>query len=418
MKHVGYPDWMNTAYIPPRTIERLLGSPLCPYVKRYVTLRQEEGYTRDYTRDHVVLFSHLNAWMRRTRRTLSDLNERTMERFFSRCWRQAPWCGGRPALYCLLAMLREDGAAPLGATKPVTPFEPLLEDFRQHLSRVRGCVPRTGIKYSYYLTLFLVDRFGSGPADLSQLSSAAAIEWVQRMARERSRGHTQKAVTALRSFLRFLLFRGSITSDLAIAVPNVASWRMTALPRPLAANAVKQVLDGCSRLTTNGRRNYAILLLLARLGLRAGEIIAMELEDIDWENARLTVRSRKGQGWQRMPLPADVGRAIAGYLRTRPACACRHVFVRSKAPHRPLRTSSAISFVAAQAIHAAGVVTERTGAHLFRHSLAASMLRGGASLDEIGQVLRHSNRDTTASYAKVDLGALRPLALSWPGGAR
>ena len=418
MKHVAYRDGVNTSYIPPRTIERLLGSPLCPYVKRYVTLRQEEGFTPNYTRDHVVLFSYLNSWMRRTRRSLCDLNESTMERFFSRRWRHAPWCGGRPALYRLLAMLREDGASSPQTMRSASPLELLLEDFRQHLSRVRGCTPKTGVKYSYYLTPFLVDHLGSGPADLSQLSSATAIEWVQRMARERSRGHTQKAVTALRSFLRFLLFRGSITSDLAIAVPNVASWRMTALPRPLAPDAVKQVLDGCSRVTANGRRNYAILLLLARLGLRAGEIIAMELEDIDWENARLTVRSRKGQGWQRMPLPADVGRAITVYLRTRPACACRNVLVRSKAPYRALRTSSAISFVAAEAIRAAGVVSARTGAHIFRHSLAATMLRGGASLDEIGQVLRHGHRDTTASYAKVDLSALRPLALAWPGGAR
>ena len=168
-----------------------------------------------------------------------------------------------------------------------------------------------------------------------------------------------------------------------------------------------------------GRRNHAILLLLARLGLRAGEIIALQLDDIDWENAQLTVRSKKGRGWARLPLPADVGKAMARYLQTdRPQCSCRNVFVRMVAPYERLSNSPVISVMTRNALKQAGVESARKGAHLFRHSLATEMLRQGASLDEIGQVLRHKDPDTTAIYAKVDLDALRRLAVAWPGGVQ
>ena len=161
-----------------------------------------------------------------------------------------------------------------------------------------------------------------------------------------------------------------------------------------------------------------ILLLLARLGLRAGEIVALQLDDVDWVNAQLTVRSKKGDGWARLPLPIDVGRALARYLKVRPPSPYRNVFVRGYAPYTPFVASGPISVLARKAIERADVKSARTGAHVFRHSLATEMLRRGASLDEIGRVLRHRHPDSTAIYAKVDLNALRGLALPWPGGAR
>ena len=228
-----------------------------------------------------------------------------------------------------------------------------------------------------------------------------------------------QVVTALRSFLRFMHYRGHITSDLAHAVPVVAHWRRADLPKHLPAEAVQKVLASCDQTTAVGRRNYAILLLLARLGLRAGEIITLQLEDIDWENAQLTVRSKKGRGWARLPLPKDVGKAMARYLQIdRPHCSCRNVFVRMVAPYEGLSNSPVISVLVRNALKNAEVESVRKGAHLFRHSLATEMLRQGASLDEIGQVLRHKDPDTTAIYAKVDLDALRRLAVAWPGGVQ
>jgi integrase len=181
---------------------------------------------------------------------------------------------------------------------------------------------------------------------------------------------------------------------------------------------VQRVLDQCARDTGDGKRNYAVLLLLARLGLRACEIVALSLDDIDWDNGRITIRCKGGR-WAQLPLPADVGEAIAIYLRTgRPRCVCRHVFLRHRAPLRGFGDSITVSTIVRRALIRAGIDSVRKGAHLFRHTLATDLLREGASLDEIGELLRHRSPNTTALYAKVDLTALRTLALPWPGGAR
>ena len=178
------------------------------------------------------------------------------------------------------------------------------------------------------------------------------------------------------------------------------------------------MLRHCDRSTARGRRNHAILLLLARLGLRGGEVVRLNLEDIDWDNTRITVCGKNGS-WAQLPLPADVARAIAHYLRQdRPHCACRRVFIRDYAPLGGFEGSQSISKIVQCALAKAGVESSRKGAHLLRHSLATDMLRKGASLDEIGELLRHKSPDSTAIYAKVDLGSLQALALPWPGGVR
>jgi integrase len=224
-------------------------------------------------------------------------------------------------------------------------------------------------------------------------------------------------VRAIRSFLRYLHYKGLVDADLSLAVPKVARWRLSTLPKYLPAAQVRQVLRHCDRTTVLGRRDYAIMLLLARLGLRAGEVVKLRLEDIDWENTRITVCG-KGR-WAQLPLPADVAKAIASYLRhARPRCSSRRLFIRDYAPIEGFSRAGAIACIVKRALKRAGVVSVRKGAHLLRHSLATDMLRKGASLDEIGEVLRHKSSDTTAIYAKVDINALRALALPWPGGAR
>jgi integrase len=193
---------------------------------------------------------------------------------------------------------------------------------------------------------------------------------------------------------------------------------LASLPKFIPAASVQKVLDRCDRQTPTGRRDYAILLLLARLGLRANEVAVLNLEDIDWDNARITIHAKGGR-WSQLPLPRDVGEAIAHYLRLgRPRCSCRRVFIRDCAPVTGFANSVAISALVKRALKKADVDSARKGAHVFRHSLATEMLRQGASLDEIGDLLRHKNLNTTAIYAKVDLAALRPLALPWPGGTR
>ncbi|WP_292502587.1 site-specific integrase [Mesorhizobium sp.] len=222
-------------------------------------------------------------------------------------------------------------------------------------------------------------------------------------------------VTALRSFLRFLQQRGLLATDLAVAVPGIAGWRLAHLPKALPAEQVERLLASCDRRTPAGRRDYAVLMLLARLGLRGGEVSALTLDDLDWDCGEIVVHG-KGQRLARLPLPADVGAALVDYLRQdRPACSTRRVFIRIKAPRRSFVSPSTICCIVHRALKRAGLTPAFKGAHLLRHALATDLLRRGASLVEIGQLLRHSQPNTTQIYAKVDIAALRAIALPWPG---
>ena len=228
--------------------------------------------------------------------------------------------------------------------------------------------------------------------------------------------NTRLVVVCLRSFLRFLRWRGDVDVDLAAAVPAVAGWGHATVPHRLEPEQVQRVLDGCERQSIVGKRNYAIVLLLARLGLRAGEVAALTLEDLNWPAGEMTVRG-KGARHSKLPLPEDVGSAVADYLLHSGARSnTRSVFVSAYPPPRPLRADR-ISALARTALVRVGLATARCGAHVFRHSLATDMLRHGATLTEIGQVLRHQHISATEIYAKVDLWRLRTIAQPWPGGA-
>jgi site-specific recombinase XerD len=253
---------------------------------------------------------------------------------------------------------------------------------------------------------------------LSRLRARDVVRFVQRQVPHLHLKCAKLLTTALRSFLRYTHYRGDVTLDLAAAVPIVANWSMPSIPRAIGADQVGQLLASIDRGTTIGRRDYAILLLLARLGLRSGEVAFLELDDIDWDAGQVSVRGKGGQRTA-LPLPTDVGEAIAAYLRHgRPRSIGRRVFLRSKAPIRGFLSQCAIGSIIEHALQRAGIQAPTMGAHQFRHALATQMLRHGASLTEIGEVLRHRSVQTTTIYAKVDLKALRTLALPWPGGAR
>lgn len=411
---------VNTSYIPRGRLERLRGSPLYPFVERYVTQAEEQNYKPKTVNWHVQLFTRCSRWLHRTHRKLRDLNEKVVERFLvQELPRRESWAGAMPAFCRLLAILRAEGVAPPANPIARTSAQRLADDYRCYLANERGLRSATIYNYARHVDQFLNERFGRGKVRFSALRTQEVIGFVKSQSRQHSRAWMLQVTSALRSFLRFTHYRGYTATDLSPVVPIVANWRKATLPKHLPAEAVERVLNACDRTTAVGRRNHAILLLLARLGLRAGEVIALQLEDIDWGNAQITIRSNKGQGWARLPLPVDVGEAMASYLKNdRPRCACRNVFVRLVAPYMKLSNSPVIAVITRKALEKAGVESVRKGSHLFRHSLATEMLRQGASLDEIGQVLRHRDPDTTAIYAKVDLNALRKLAIPWPGGKR
>jgi site-specific recombinase XerD len=296
--------------------------------------------------------------------------------------------------------------------------ERCAQAFEQFLREERGLVSATVTTYVPFIRGFLKDRFGNGRVMLSRLSAGDVVRFVQRQVPCLHLRRAKLLTTALRSFLRYARYCGDITLDLAAVVPTVANWSMTTIPRAIATDQVRRLLAGISRRTATGRRDYAIVLLLARLGLRASEVAFLELDDIDWKAGRLRVRSKREQRTE-LPLPNDVGEAIVAYLQHgRPRSSSRRVFLRVRAPIGGFRGPQAIGSIVRHAIERSGIDAPTKGAHQFRHALATQMLRHGASLTEIGELLGHRSPETTKIYAKVDLTALRTLALPWPGGAR
>jgi site-specific recombinase XerD len=345
---------------------------------------------------------------------LHQVDEAAVERFLQRDPSLAHSNESAP-LRRFLALLREIGLTAARAPESRNRQQRFIDEYQRYLRQERGLAETSLSNYVSFAEQFLSSRFGDSDMDFPELTATDVTKFVQDRAHQLSPGRAKLLVTALRSFLRYLRHQGEISVDLAECVPPVAVWSLSTVPKFLPAGAVQRVLDHCERKTPDGKRNYAVLLLLARLGLRACEIVAMSLDDIDWDNGRLTIRCKGGR-WAQLPLPSDVGEAIAIYLCSgRPRSLCRHVFLRHRAP---IHGFAHIYTIARRALIRAGIDSARKGSHLFRHTLATELLRQGASLEEIGELLRHRSPNTTAVYAKVDLTALRTLALAWPGGGR
>jgi len=347
----------------------------------------------------------------------ADLDERRVEFFLRQRRLVLPnYCGERPALKQLLVQLRELGVAPgpSSGTK-CTELERITTAYAQYLSQERALAPLTVGQQVAYIRRFLSERFVTRRVRCEALKPTDIGRHLLRHNNTSSPRGPQAIASALRTFLRFLYIRGVVDTDLTGAVPRVAHWHLAGVPKFLTAEQIESLLQSCNQDTALGQRDYTVLLLLARLGLRAGEVVRMELDDLDWNTGELTVRGKAGQ-YDRLPLPVEVGEALAAYLRHgRPRCATRRVFVRMHAPHRGFRTSAAINYLVSKAIDRAGLEPVHKGARLLRQSLATYMLHQGASLAQIGEVLRHRDLESTELYAKVDVNALRALAPPWPG---
>jgi integrase/recombinase XerD len=299
---------------------------------------------------------------------------------------------------------------------PCTPAERFEEAYARYLRQDRALAKSTIINYVPFIADFLRDRFGAGPVALRRVQAVDVIRFVQCRARHLRGKRAKLMTTALRSFFRYARLQGEIAVDLGAAVPIVASWSMASIPRAIAPEQTTRLLVSIDRRTIAGRRDYAILLLLARLGLRSGEVASLELDDIDWGTGQLSVRGKDGRR-SGMPLPAEVGKAIAAYLcHGRPRCTSRRVFLRLKAPVQGFQGACGVGSIVRHRLKRARIAAPTYGAHQFRHGLASDMLRQGASLAEIGAVLGHQHPDTTRIYTKIDLKALRSLAQPWPRG--
>jgi site-specific recombinase XerD len=393
-----------------------VAGPLQEYAPGFAAELARLGYTAGSASVQMLTVAHLSRWLAAEGLDAAGLTPAVAERFLAdrRAAGYTRHLSPR-ALAPLLGLLRRLGAVPVPPLAgPGTAAEVLLGRYRAYLAGERGLAAGTISHYVAGARLFLDRAAGADLGGLPDLAAAGVSGFVAAECRGRGTGSAKMLVTALRSLLRFLFADGLLAADLAGAVPAVAGWRAAGLPRALPAGHVAALLACCDRETPAGRRDFAVLMLLARLGLRACEVAALGLDDIGWRAGEIVIRG-KGRRDERMPLPADVGEALAGYLRGgRPAGAgSRAVFVRALAPAGPL-SAGAVKAVVRRACRRAGLA--EAGAHRLRHTAAVQMLRAGSPLAEIGQVLRHRSAATTAIYAKVDHAALAALALPWPGG--
>ena len=408
---------MNPVYPYTQIKQQIYYGPLGPIIDDYASLLHQRGYKQKSARIQIRLIADFSHWIERQGLRACHVSQAIIDRYLCSRYRQyRRRRDDHSTLNRFVALLREKGII-ADLIPPIhTPLKQIEDDFKRYLAQERGLSLATQVNYLPFILKFLHEHFGGGHLRFTHLCAKDVIGFVQRHAPNLSPKRAGLMGTALRSFLRYLLLRGDIAIDLAACVPSVANWQLSTLPKFLQPHQVQCVLDHCDRQTPQGQRNYAILLLLARLGVRACEVVALTLDDINWDAAELTVQG-KGARRAKLPLPHDVGEALALYLKQgRPSCSSRRVFIRLKAPLQGFANSIAISTIVARALKKAGVQSPCMGAHLFRHTLATQMLHQGASLEEISQLLRHQSFNTTTIYAKVDLTALRPLAQPWPGG--
>ena len=389
-----------------------VSGPLVPFRDGFVEELERRGYMPLSAKNQVWLLAHVSRWMATADLDVEELSEAQGEVFLSerRAAGYAKYLSSR-ALGPLLGFLRSVEVIPeLVVVGPVGPEAELVDAYGRWLVEERALAAPTIERCVRTAWLFL------GSIDEVEVLTAADVHrFVGRECSARSVGSAKGLVSEIRSFLRFLFAAGRVSADWSSAVPGVAAWRGAVLPKALTPDAVAALLAGCDRNATAGRRDFAVLVLLSRLGLRAGEVARLTLDDIDWDAGEITVIG-KGSRVERLPLPADVGKAMVDYLaHGRRPTADRHVFLTLHAPHGPM-TRDAVKGAVRHGCDRAGI--ERVGPHRLRHTAATDMLRAGAALEEVGQVLRHRSASTTAIYAKCDTEALRSLAMVWPGGVR
>lgn len=415
---------MKRTYDEALALTRSATGPLSAYLLAFVAWLIEQSYSTWCTHLMARRVVDFDRWLADQRVDVTELADAHLARY--RRDRSRPGCSGKVktwrnelrALGHLLQFLRSRGACPVAPVETL-PADEVVAAFERYLQSERGLADYTIRYYRSFSRQFLTEHFGKRQVDFTALRAVDIIDFVQRQAMRMAPRALKLVITALRALFRYAQYRGEVGPHLIAAVPAVAAWSSTpSLPRAISADHARRAIESCSPHTAVGRRDRAVLLLLARLGLRSGEIRSLMLDDVDWDASGLRVRG-KGRRECLLPLPADVGQAIATYLQNgRPVSADRHLFLRVRAPIRGFQAGAGgVGSIVKHALERTGVDSPHRGAHQFRHALAVQMLQRGASLPEIGELLRHRSPQTTTIYARVDIGALRALALPWPGSA-
>lgn len=413
---------LEDLFVDRAALRRLRSCVLARHLEEFGARLQERGYGVATIRGKISVLGRLARWMEAKGLAVGELDERRARAFVDARSRQG-W-RRRDVEQTVVQLIEHLRSADV-LVRPAPPRDDsasaaLLGRYEQYLRDERALAPCTVKAYLFFVRPFVVECLADGSASTAGLGAGRVREFLLARTRDVPPRRAQTLACVLRSFLRYLFLRAETTVELARAVPTVRQWRLAVVPRHISPEDVERVLRSCDGASATGRRDHAVLLLLARLGVRASEVMTLEIGDVRWREGEIVVRG-KGLVRDRLPLLPDVGAAIALYLRKdRPSAACRRVFLCRKAPHRGFSHVSSVSTIVMRAFTRAGVESAHRGAHTLRHSLATTMVRRGASLTEIGEVLRHRSPATTEIYAKLDFGALRDVAMPWPArtGAR
>lgn len=417
---------LESLHVRPQICARIRSGPLGDGVDRFAEALHRHAYAASVIRRYVRASDIFSRWLSRHRLAAKDVTEIVVGRFVSQLkrWRPPSRSSGRVSdvatgVRHLAAFLDEAGVVvqPPHAEAD-TDADRWLRSFEVYLTDVKGVAPGTRRIYLRYARAFVEASFGTGPVIWSTLAAQGIANFVQTHAATLCPSACRAPVTAIRVFLRFLVTAGELRAGLEGAVPTVRQWKLAALPRVLSDEDVQRVLARVNETCTAGRRDRAVLLLLTRLGLRASEVAALRVDDIDWRDGHLRLRPGKTQRERRLPLPSDVGDALVAVLQCRPTTAPQQaLFVRARPPYRVL-TAAAVTGLAQRALRRADITVVRGGAHVFRHTVASRLVQRGVSMKAVADVLGHARLETTAIYAKLDLDTLASVALPWPGGAR
>lgn len=411
---------MEELFVRPRAQVRMHDGPLGQYVDAFIDTLANKGYARDSRRRAAWLVGDFSRWLLRRDIAATAITQEYVDAFLRyRKRRRTPRWEDRPTLLRLLTHLAHSGVIVMTiATCAPTPAQQLEAEYVTYMRRERNLASATihsNRKEARRLLAFL---FADEVVSFESITAQDLIAYVTHTTRKWRPTSARRLIGSVRAFFRFALYRGLLTTDLSKCIPAPAIWSKASIPRALEDDHVRRVLAHCDQTTANGCRDYAIILILAQLGLRAGEVVSLQLEDIDWHAGELKVRN----GHTRvdcLPIPFDVGEALAQYLRKgRPLSSSRCVFVRAQAPRHGFASGTAIAAIVRRALRRADLDPPVKGAHALRHSLATRLLRQGASLAEIGEILRHRQQQTTTIYAKVDLASLQTMATPWPGGVQ
>ncbi len=417
---------IDSIFVRAYVLVRLHQNPLQPHLEELASTLYEQGYARRSIQNSVLAGEKFGWWLQRQGCVGTEIDKTLLERYVAGLKRypSGKRCKAAAGLSHLFRILRQHGVVvQRQAATPITPADHWLGRYEQYLEQVMGAVVSTRQCYRPIVRQFIAKcsiSEGEG-IDWTSLSAETVTEFVCEQAAARQSHGRKKPSVAVRSFLRFLVFEGKINTGLEAAAPSPPQWTHAALPIRLTSEQVERVLAIYNVKTAGSLRNRAMLLLLARLGLRAGEVLTLGLDDIDWYQGRLTIRPGKTHRARTLPLPQEVGKALAAYLEDgRPkGSTSRQIFLQCLPPFQPLATSGAIVKVVRRALQLAGVAKQpRVVSHIFRHTAASQMLNQGASFKEVADVLGHRSLQTTGIYGKLDVDALASVAQPWLGGAQ